>query len=1034
MSTRFSLKLAAPTNAPVLIDRCQTLAPLEQALDTCQVVALAAPAGWGKTTALAQWVTRSGLLTAWYTLDPTDRDPHLFLDYLLHAVRPFVPGSDDLLAQLANLPPGRLPELFRAAALTIAECESDFTLILDDFHVLEEDNAAVLPGTALVFDFLATLMAYAPRCRLVLASRTVPVLGGLTRLLAQDRAAVFDYTMLQWTASDVQTLARDRYSLPLSDEMAARLVARMDGWVTGLVLSLSRAVQSCDLSALDLPVDATHLAAFFAEQIVAPLPPELQRFLEDTSVLDALSSQLCDQLRDRHDSLLFLDELRRRSLFITQRSGWLSYHSLFRDFLRSRLARDAQRERGLLRRAGDLYREDDQIERALECYLAARQNQQGLDLLREAVPRLRQHSRQTTLLACFERIVRVQPLPADLLLAQARVYSDMALWSQAEQLLGRAEAVGDDDTVWDARILSARILILKGDLDHAREALAEVPHAQVAPDIQLRYYIAMGQLCGLSGDVRAALASFEQALSLLPQISHLQQEASLQADLYDNLGWAYSIQGDLRMALRYLQRAEACWQTYGDLGRRALTLNNLGFVETRQGRYAEARQVLETGLQIARETMLRREESVLLLSLAELDIYEGRIEHAYTRFEETYSLASRIDVADKRVGALAGALLMAALLGRGPEARHWQGLLASLGLERWPHLRGTVLLAEGYLLLQQPTLDSARLAPLLERLGALGPSKHAYERLALLLLQASLLLARAGWAEAQALWERFEHQQHEVCPAMLQVLARFHQPLIQAAAERSALARDLRSPEQAERLERPVSRRWQICALGDFSCTLDGQTCQIAPLYRSLLLRLLDAGPGGMAVDRLWEDVWGNDALSMSALHQALRRLRVQTQLDVAARDGMCAIWTPWELISYDVQQLEDLLRGRPGPDVADRVMELYQGDFFQGAPLSAADWADRRRLQLQTRLLDYLEQAARALEPHEPRRALRCYQRILQIDGCREEAATQLMQLAGHLGNHALVATTFKQLERALSQLGIQPNQTTTTLYLQVQ
>jgi LuxR family maltose regulon positive regulatory protein len=1029
MSTRFSLKLAAPTNAPVLIDRCQTLAPLEHALDTYQVVALAAPAGWGKTTALAQWVTRSGLLTAWYTLDPTDRDPHLFLDYLLHAVHPFVPRSDDLLAQLANLPPGRLPELFRAAALAIAECQSDFTLVLDDFHVLEEDAGAALPGTALVFDFLATLVAYAPRCRIVLASRTVPVLGGLARLVAQERATVFDYTMLQWTAADVQTLASQRYSLRLPDELAARLVSRMDGWVTGLVLSLSRAVQSSDLSALDLPVDATHLAAFFAEQIVAPLPADLQRFLEDTSVLDALSPQLCDQLRDRHDSLLFLDELRRRSLFITQRSGWLSYHSLFRDFLRSRLARDAQRERGLLQRAGDLYRADDQIERALECYLAARQNQQGLDLLREAVPRLRQHSRQTTLLACFERLVRVQPLPADLLLAQARVYSDLALWSQAELLLGRAEAVGDDNTVWDARILSARILILKGDLDLARTALAEVPHAQIAPDIQLRYYIAMGQLSGLSGEVRAALASFEQALGLLPQISHLQHEASLQADLYDNLGWAYSIQGDMRLALRYLQRAEACWQAYGDQGRRALTLNNLGFVEIRQGRYSEARQVLETGLTIARGTMLRREETVLLLNMADLEIYEGQIEQALARFEDTYTLASRIDMANKRAGAAAGALFVSALLRRQPQARRWQALLAESDLERWPHLRGSALLAEAYLLLQQTRLDRERLAALLDDLAALGPNKHAYERLALLLLQASLAFAREGWAAALPLWKQFEGQQHEISPAMLQVLAQFHQPLIWAAAQHSALARELRGPDQ-----QTAAQRWRVSALGDFSCTLDGRPCQIAPLYRSLLLRLLDAGPGGMAVDRLWEDVWGNDALSMSALHQALRRLRVQTQLDVAARDGMCAIWTPWDQIRYDVQELEDLLRRRPGPELVDQVMELYRGDFFQGAPLSAADWADRRRLQLQTSLLDYLELAASALEPHEPKRALHCYQRILQIDGCREEAATHLMQLAGHLGNHALVAATFKQLERNLSQIGIQPNQTTTTLYLQVQ
>ncbi|GAB4196091.1 MAG: hypothetical protein OHK0022_13350 [Roseiflexaceae bacterium] len=1027
MSTRFSLKLAAPTSGPVLIDRPTTLTNLERALNTYQLIALAAPAGWGKTTVLAQWVSRSGLPTAWYTLDPADRDPHTFLDYLLHAVRPFIPRADDLLAQLPSLPAARLNELFRAAAVGIAESNSDFVLVLDDFHVLEEDDSLLLPGTNLVVDFLATLAAYAPRCRLVLVSRTVPTLSGMARMVTQERAAVFDYTVLQWSVSDIQTLAAQRYNLHLTDEIAERLLVKMDGWVTGIVLSLSRAAHTGDLSMLETPVDASHLAAFFAEQIVAPLAADLQRFLEETSVLDALSPQSCDQLREQQDSRFFLDEIRRRGLFITQRSGWLSYHSLFRDFLRAQLARDPQRERRLLQRAGDIYRAEDQIERALECYLAARQPEQALDLLRGGVQPLRRHSRQTTLLACFERLTRVQPLPPDLMLAQALVYSDLALWDQADLMLGAAETLGNADVRADARILSARIALLKDDLDLARSLLAEEPPASSAPRVQLRYHTAMGQLHGLSGNLDAAQAAFERAYSLLPHVN-IQDEPNLQADLHDNLGWVYGTQGNNRQALRHLQRAEACWQALGDQGRRALTLNNIGTIETQQGRYAEARLALETGLEIARATRLRREENGLSQSLAELELYEGRLPQALQCFQSTYERATEIDKPKQRAAAAVGALLVAALQGQMGEVQRWQRITRALEIERWPQLRAAAQLAEAYALIQQHPSDKQHLGELCDQIEPLAPRLKNYEQLCLGLLLIHQALVLKGWDAARPLWQEWEQRSGQYSQELLQAVARPHHLLMRAAAAASGLARELLQETS------PPAPRWQITALGDFACSVDGKPCQIAPLYRALLLRLLDAGPGGMAVDRLWEDVWGNDVLSMPALHQALRRLRIQSQLDVAARDGICAIWTPWQQIAYDVQQLEELLRGRQNQDQLEQALDLYRGDFFEGAPLGATHWADKRRLQLQSSFLDHLEYAARLTEQHDPKRAMNYYQRILQIDGCREEVATHLMRLAGHLGNHALVTATFKQLERALSQIGIQPNPSTTTLYLQTQ
>ena len=93
MSLRFQQKLIIPADGRPLIERLQLRTELEQAITTRRVVALAAPAGWGKTTALAQWAAISSLPVAWYTLDPGDRDPKLFLDYLLHSIADFVDGT-----------------------------------------------------------------------------------------------------------------------------------------------------------------------------------------------------------------------------------------------------------------------------------------------------------------------------------------------------------------------------------------------------------------------------------------------------------------------------------------------------------------------------------------------------------------------------------------------------------------------------------------------------------------------------------------------------------------------------------------------------------------------------------------------------------------------------------------------------------------------------------------------------------------------------------------------------------------------------
>ncbi|MEP7189794.1 MAG: tetratricopeptide repeat protein, partial [Roseiflexaceae bacterium] len=655
---------------------------------------------------------------------------------------------------------------------------------------------------------------YAGNCHLVLASRTLPTLHGLVRMVAQQRAAVFDYAALQFSVAEIQQLAGMAYALTLSDESAGQLVDQLGGWVTGIVLSLDqaraegrglraeavgadRSIGSPQSSVL-IQADTTQVYAYFVEQVIIPLDPELLRFLEDTSVLEDLSPRRCEALRKTGDAATWLDEVKRHGLFVSSRAGWLAYHSLFRDFLRTRLARDPHRHQSLLLRAGDLYRDEEDLERALDCYLAAGAEDQAIDLLRAVIPSFRQRSRQTTLLACFERLQnrtegrglrteglltpssvlspQLSLLPPDLLIAQARVYSDLALWEQAYLALQLVETLGDQATRWEARMLCADFLNLQGDCARARATLDELPAGKLPPRLQLEYHVIAGRAQILSGEVTAAIKSLEKARALAPA-----DNAGVLADIHDNLGWAYATQGDRPAALRHLKRADACWQASGNSGRRALTLNNLGTLAMEEGRFDEARAAIEAGLEIARATARRREETLLRCSMAEVDILEGELEQAIGRFTEAHTLSMRMDVPSSVEAAAAGALWAAALAGDLAVAQAWLDIAAAIIVPGQPEVRGRLALGQSLLMLHQPRPSLYDLADLAAEATAAEPYLSAPERAYLALLRATLTCERSGWPRAAAEWETFASRAAELSDTLLLRFVAPHQRVFEAA-------------------------------------------------------------------------------------------------------------------------------------------------------------------------------------------------------------------------------------------------------------
>lgn len=1032
---RFQQKLIIPAASRLLIERAELIERLEQAIGAMRVVALAAPAGWGKTTALSQWAAQSALPTAWYALDPADSDPSLFLDYLLHSVAAYVPNARDLITRLASASASELPQLYHSAALAVASASEPFVLVLDDFHLLSETSSAT--GLGLIQSLLSSIAEYAPNCHLVVASRTPPALFGMIRLISQQRAAVFDYTALQFSTVEVQRLAGISAGVLLSDVGATRLTDQLGGWVTGIVLSLDQvAIQRTSSNPMAVALGAgpseqllieantTQVYAFLAEQVIAPLPAAVRTFLEDTSVLDYLSPRRCDSLREASDSGALLDEVRQYGLFTISRAGWLSYHSLLRDFLRARLARDPARERRLLRRAGQLYAAEDEIEFAVDCYIAARADEEALSLLRSVILRFRRISRQSTLLACFDRIAAAQRglLPADLLIAQARVYADLALWERAYLAIRLAETLGVGEIVWEAQLVHAGLLRIQGDQRAAREQLSAVPFAQLPIQLQMMYHMHDGQINLRGGATGEAISALEQAHRLAPS-TDLSNDPGILADIYDNLGVAYAMKGERSMALRSLQRADACWQTIGNSGRRAMTLNNIGMIQMEEGLNIDANEAFETGLVLARTTGRRREEALLLCSAADLDLTQGRLELVLSRFAEAHQLAERADLQDLVEYAATGVRWAAAITGDTATAERW---LVAETLEQ-PLPRARAALASVIIGFSTVGFDLMLIDQLLDSVESscqlLGPVELAY----LWLARAACAYQRSGWPAATEAWKHFEESATLPEPLLAHFVL-LHDALFTAASPKSPLAKQLRRAAG-----RTGPSRWQIQALGGFSCRVDGQPCDLSPLHRALLTRLLDAGSQGLAVDRLWESVWGETDLSMTALHQALRRLRVQTGLSTAVRDGSCGIWSDWAEISYDVRQLEQTIEEPLGREMVERALALYRGEFLPGAPDGALYWVETRRAHLQERLLNTLEHYGAMVEAEHPQAAIQLYQRILQIDGCREQTAVRLMQLAARFGNRSLVTATFEHLLGALRVLGASPGATTAAIYRQL-
>ncbi len=455
---------------------------------------ISAPAGFGKTTLLCEWINMADFPVAWLSLEAADDDPVRFFTYFINALRQLaVDLGQDILDVLhaGQLPPADV--MATTLINEIMELEQRFLLALDDFHLIQD---------RLILQVMDQVLAnHPPPLHLALVTREDPPLS-LARLRASNYLTEIRARELCFDSRKTASFLNDVLDLSLSKADIGRLQEKTEGWPAGLQLAAISLRDQDDPSALIAALSGSHrlIMNYLTEQVLEQQPPEIRHFLLKTAVLHRLNGDLCNAVSGRSDGHTLLESLYNANVFLValdDKREWYRYHHLFVDLLRDQQLTLPQEEKTLSnQRASRWYEQKGMVDEAIEHALAARDFARAVDLLENQALDLLMKGHAKRVNGWMQQIPqewRSQSLKTYLALAWSYLlrgdYSQAAPYMhQLQRALDNdvsASVQGDDKVALKAEwmVLQSLLLFMDGEVelsqDRAAQALEIAPLGEV---------------------------------------------------------------------------------------------------------------------------------------------------------------------------------------------------------------------------------------------------------------------------------------------------------------------------------------------------------------------------------------------------------------------------------------------------------------------------------------------------------------------------------------------------------------------------
>ncbi|MEJ7842076.1 MAG: LuxR C-terminal-related transcriptional regulator [Rubrobacter sp.] len=578
-TTILATKLYIPPPRPRVVLRPRLIERLNEGLHR-RLTLISAPAGFGKTTLLGEWLAGCGRPAAWLSLDEGDSDPTRFLSYLVTALQTIAANTGEgVLGALQCPQPPPTESVLTALLNEIATAPDDFVLVLDDYHVVDARP---------VDDALAFLLEHLPpQVHLVIATREDPHLP-LSRLRARGQLSELRAADLRFAPPEAAEFLKGVMGLDLSEEDIAALETRTEGWIAGLQLAALSMRGREDVPGFirAFAGDNRYIVDYLVEEVLQRQPERMRSFLLRTSILDRLSGPLCDAVTDQEEGNARLETLERGNFFVVpldDQRHWYRYHHLFADVLFAHLMQEQPAQIPTLhRRASEWYEHNDWAADAIRHALAAADFERAADLVELAVPAMRRSRQEATLLGWL------QALPDELF----RVRPVLNV-HYAGTLLQSGQLDGVEDRLRDAE----RWLDTTANISERPQApSAEMVVIDEEEFRRLPGAIAVyraGQALAL-GDVPETVTYARRALDLVPEDDHLWRGAA--AALLGLASWA---SGDLEAAHRSYADGMAHLQRAGNISDAVGGAIALADIRIAQGRLREAMRTYEHSLQLA---------------------------------------------------------------------------------------------------------------------------------------------------------------------------------------------------------------------------------------------------------------------------------------------------------------------------------------------------------------------------------------------------------------------------------------------------
>jgi LuxR family maltose regulon positive regulatory protein len=601
-----------------------------------KLTVVSAPAGFGKSTLLAEWLATTsadGRPAAWVSLDQSDNDPALFWSYFITALQKVHSGVGESALSLSYSPQAPPIEVLLGTLLNEITTYShngstspatDFAVVLDDYHFI--DSQPIHDAVTFLVDHLP------PPMHMVIAGRADPPLS-LSRLRGRGELTELRASDLSFTPDEASAFLSQSMGLDLAAGDMEALETRTEGWVAGLQLAALSMQGRKDVSGFieAFAGDDRYIVDYLIEEVLLRQPEDVRSFLLQTAILDRLSGPLCDAVTGLEQSTARLETLERGNLFVVpldDKRHWYRYHHLFAEVLQARAVEEQSGQVAILhRRASEWYECSGLPADAVRHALAAEDYEHAAGLIEVAWPTMQRNLRSKTILGWVKKLpddmVRVRPV---LSVAYTWMLFDAGDLEAAESRLRDAERWLDAaaDTAERQEPPPTEMVVVD------EEQFRLLPGAIAAA----RAYYA-----GALGDVPGTMEYARQALDLIPENDHFMRTIPTAL-----LGLAYLTVGDLDEAHRSMGAGMASLQSADDITSSIGIAPILANIRIAQGRLSEAIGTYERALQLATNQGELAREGVadLYLGLSELHHERGNPETATAYLLKTEELSEGV--------------------------------------------------------------------------------------------------------------------------------------------------------------------------------------------------------------------------------------------------------------------------------------------------------------------------------------------------------------------------------------------------------